>query len=90
MAKYPTDEQSEIIATAIPALAKNRDSKIIIESTAYGENEYADMFRKAWRGKESVWKAHFYSWLAKAYSKQFKHSLMRQKNGLKYIIKVVV
>lgn len=32
------------------------------------------MFRKAWRGKESVWKAHFYSWLAKAYSKQFKHS----------------
>ncbi|USK86171.1 terminase large subunit domain-containing protein [Peribacillus asahii] len=74
MAKYPTESQEEIIATAIPALAKNPNSKIIIESTAMGFNYYQEMFMKAYRGKESVWKAHFYSWLAKAYSSQFKHS----------------
>lgn len=74
MAKYPARQQEEIIATSIPALAKNPNSKIIIESTAMGENYYADMFRRAYRGGETVWKAHFYSWLAKAYSKQFKHS----------------
>jgi Terminase RNaseH-like domain len=74
MAKYDNDAQEEIIATAIPALAKNPDSKIIIESTAFGFNTYQEMFMKAWRSKESTWKAHFYSWLAKAYSNQFKHS----------------
>ncbi|MFE4525638.1 DNA packaging protein [Cytobacillus firmus] len=74
MAKYPNEAQEEIIATSIPALAKNPNSKIIIESTAMGFNTYQEMFMKAWRGKESVWKAHFYSWLAKAYSNQFKHS----------------
>ena len=74
MSKYPSEEQEEIIATAIPALAKNPHSKIIIESTAMGYNTYQEMFMRAWRGNESVWKAHFYSWLAKAYSKQFKHS----------------
>ncbi|MBB2482970.1 DNA packaging protein [Bacillus sp. APMAM] len=74
MAKYPNEAQEEIIATSIPALAKNPNSKIIIESTAMSYNTYQEMFVKAWRGKESVWKAHFYSWLAKAYADQFKHS----------------
>lgn len=74
MAKYPDAEQQEIIATSIPALAKNPNSKIIIEATAMGYNTYQDMFMKAWRDKESVWTPHFYSWLAKAYSSQFKHS----------------
>lgn len=73
MAKYPDEAQQEIIATAIPALAKNPDSKIIIESTAFGYNTYQEMFIKAYRG-QSTWKAHFYSWLAKAYHDQFKHS----------------
>ncbi|MBE2905534.1 DNA packaging protein [Anoxybacillus flavithermus] len=74
MAKYPADVQEEIIATCIPALAKNESSAIIIESTAYGYNTYQEMFMKAWRDKESVWKAHFFSWLAKAYEKQFRHT----------------
>jgi len=74
MAKYPNEAQEEIIATSIPALAKNPNSKIIIESTAMGFNTYQEMFIKAYRGKESVWKAFFFSWLAEAYSKQFKHS----------------
>ncbi|MEB2264157.1 terminase family protein [Priestia megaterium] len=73
MAFYPESKQAEIIGAAIPALAKNPDSAIIIESTANGLNEYQKMFTKAFRNKESVWKAHFYSWLAEAYHKQFKH-----------------
>ncbi|MGE7217154.1 DNA packaging protein [Priestia koreensis] len=74
MAKYPNENQEEIIATAIPALAKSPSSKIIIESTGMGFNYYQEMFMKAWRGKESVWKAHFYNFLADAYSNQFKHT----------------
>jgi len=74
MAKYPNEAQEEIIATSIPALAKNPNSKIIIESTAMGFNTYQEMFMKAFRGKESVWKAFFFSWRAEAYIKQFKHS----------------
>lgn len=74
MAKYPDEQQEEIIATSIPALAKNPNSKIIIEATAMGYNYYQEMFLRAYRNKETVWKAHFYSWLAKAYSSQFKHS----------------
>ncbi|MBE2919784.1 DNA packaging protein [Anoxybacillus flavithermus] len=74
MAKYPADVQEEIIATCIPALAKNESSAIIIESTAFGYNTYQEMFMKAYRDKESVWKAHFFSWLAKAYQSQFKHT----------------
>ncbi|MBT2277239.1 terminase family protein [Priestia megaterium] len=73
MAFYPENKQAEIIGASIPALAKNPDSAIIIESTANGLNEYQRMFTKAFRSKESVWKAHFYSWMAEAYHKQFKH-----------------
>ncbi|MEK4759615.1 DNA packaging protein [Viridibacillus sp. FSL E2-0187] len=74
MAKYPSEAQEEIIATSIPALAKNGQASIIIESTAMGFNTYQEMFIEAYRSKESVWKAHFYSWLSNAYINQFKHS----------------
>lgn len=83
MAKYPTEQQEEIIATSIPALAKNPHSKIVIESTALGYNTYQEMFMRAYRGGESVWKAHFYSWLAKAYSSQFKHSFNEAEEWFK-------
>lgn len=83
MAKYADEQQGEIIATSIPALAKNPNSKIIIESTAMGYNTYQDMFVKAYKGKETVWKAHFYSWLAKAYSSQFKHSFNEAEEWFK-------
>lgn len=83
MAKYPADVQEEIIATCIPALAKNESSAIIIESTAFGYNTYQEMFMKAYRDKESVWKAHFYSWLAKAYEKQFRHTFDEAENWFK-------
>ncbi|QPA31424.1 terminase large subunit domain-containing protein [Thermaerobacillus caldiproteolyticus] len=83
MAKYPADVQEEIIATCIPALAKNESSAIIIESTAYGYNTYQEMFMKAYRDKESVWKAFFFSWLAKAYEKQFKHTFDEAENWFK-------
>ncbi|MBE2924753.1 DNA packaging protein [Anoxybacillus flavithermus] len=83
MAKYPADVQEEIIATCIPALAKNESSAIIIESTAFGFNTYQEMFMKAYRDKESVWKAFFFSWLAKAYEKQFRHTFDEAENWFK-------
>lgn len=72
MAKYPKNVQEEIIATAIPALAKNNKSSIIIESTAMGYNYYQELFMESYRNTESVWKPFFYSWLSNAYVKQFK------------------
>lgn len=74
MGKYPKNVQEEIIATAIPSLAKNKDSCIIIESTAMGFNYYQELFMESYRQKDSVWTPFFYSWLSKAYEKQFKHS----------------
>lgn len=74
MAKYPDNVQEEILSTCIPALAKNDSSMIWIESTAMGYNYYQELFMKSWRSKESTWKAFFYSWLAEAYTKQFKQS----------------
>ncbi|WP_047155165.1 terminase large subunit domain-containing protein [Aneurinibacillus tyrosinisolvens] len=72
MAKYPNSEiMEEMLATAIPALAKNDSASIIIESTAMGYNYYQELFMKAYRDKGSAWKAFFYNWLAEAYKKQF-------------------
>ncbi|MED0758854.1 DNA packaging protein [Aneurinibacillus thermoaerophilus] len=73
MAKYPSSEvMEEMLATAIPALAKNDSACIVIESTAMGYNYYQELFMKAYRDKGSAWKAFFYNWLADAYKKQFK------------------
>ncbi|MDE8562748.1 terminase family protein [Anoxybacillus rupiensis] len=83
MAKYPPQVQEEIIATCIPALAKNESSMIWIESTAFGYNTYQEMFMKAYRDNESVWKAFFFSWLAKAYQSQFKHTFDEAENWFK-------
>lgn len=72
MGKYPNNVQEEILSTAIPALAKNDSAMIWIESTGMGYNYFAELFLKSYRGKESVWNAKFYSWLADAYRQQFK------------------
>lgn len=74
MGKYPNNVQEEILSTAIPALAKNDSAMIWIESTGMGYNYFAELFLKSYRGKESVWNAKFYSWLADAYRQQFKVS----------------
>ncbi|ADL07762.1 hypothetical protein [Thermosediminibacter oceani] len=43
------------------SLAKNPDSKIILESTANGLNEFYNIYRKASKG-ESKYKAFFFNW----------------------------
>jgi len=57
------------------ALARNPESKIVIESTANGTgNFYYELFMKAWKNPdESRYKAFFYNWFAKAYEKQFRY-----------------
>lgn len=74
--KEGDENQQELLATANPALAKNSDAKIIIESTAMGHNYFYELFMKAWKNKNSgsVWKPFFYSWLSKGYLKQFKYA----------------
>ncbi|WP_413381227.1 DNA packaging protein [Alkalihalobacillus sp. 1P02AB] len=85
--KYkPYETQDEIIATAIPALAKNEDARIIIESTAMGHNYFYELFMKAWKDKDrkdEIWTPFFYSWLAKAYADQYKHTYDKAEKWFK-------
>lgn len=71
-----SDIQEEVLAAAVPALAKNPDAKIIIESTARGHNHFHDLFMRNWKARNNnpTWKPFFFSWLAKAYEKQYKHA----------------
>lgn len=75
MSKWPNDEiKEELLTTATFALAKNEDSKIIIESTGLGYDYFAELFLKAYRQKDSVWKPIFFNWLADGYNLLYKHS----------------
>ncbi|WP_431809151.1 terminase large subunit domain-containing protein [Brevibacillus agri] len=74
MAFYKKD-QEKVLLSVEQALARNPESKIVIESTANGTgNFYYELFMKSWKNPdESRYKAFFYNWFAKAYEKQFKY-----------------
>lgn len=66
-------DQSKLLTSVTQALAKNPDSKIVIESTSNGtNNHYYELFMKSWKGKTN-YKAFFYGWLSAAYKSQFKY-----------------
>ncbi|OMD43022.1 DNA packaging protein [Paenibacillus odorifer] len=66
-------DQSKLLTSVTQALAKNPDSKIVIESTSNGtNNHYYELFMKSWKGKTN-YKAFFYGWLSAAYKNQFKY-----------------
>ncbi|KAA1191122.1 DNA packaging protein [Paenibacillus sp. B2(2019)] len=66
-------DQSKLLTSVTQALAKNPDSKIVIESTSNGtSNHYYELFMKSWKGKTN-YKAFFYGWLSAAYKNQFKY-----------------
>lgn len=76
MSKYPEDAQEEILSTCIPALAKNKDAVILIESAGYSNTGYfQELFMKAWKSKDTVWKPLFFNWLSKGYAELFKEDL---------------
>jgi len=66
-------DQSKLLTSVTQALAKNPDSKIVIETTSNGtSNHYYELFMKSWKGKTN-YRAFFYGWLSAAYKNQFKY-----------------
>lgn len=63
--------QEKILLSAEQALAKNEESRIVIETTSNGFNYYQKLFNSAWKG-QSKYKATFYPFFSSAYRKQFK------------------
>lgn len=72
---YPDDQQKDSLVALEQALAKNPDSKIVIETTSNGYNFYQKMFMAAYRKQESKYHAFFFPWTSSATLKQFKHEL---------------
>lgn len=69
---YPANEQQKTLTSVEQALAKNPNSKLIIETTANGQNYFSDLFLKSWKGQTN-YKAYFYGWTSDAYKEQFRH-----------------
>ena len=72
---YPDDQQKDALVSLEQALAKNMDSKIVIETTSNGYNYYQKLFTNAYKSKQSRYKAFFYPWTSSATANQFKHEL---------------
>ena len=71
---YPDDQQRDSLVSLEQALAKNNDSKIVIETTSNGYNYYQKLFMSAYKGN-SKYKSFFFPWFSSATSKQFKHEI---------------
>ncbi|WDF52322.1 DNA packaging protein [Paenibacillus sp. KACC 21273] len=70
---FYTGDQKKILTSIEQSLAKNADSKIVIETSANGtNNHYFDLFMKSWKGN-TKWKPFFYNWMADAYKEQFRY-----------------
>ncbi|CDX03332.1 Terminase-like [Desulfitobacterium hafniense] len=72
---YPDDQQKDSLVGLEQALAKNPDSKIVIETTSNGYNFYQKLFMAAYKKHESKYKAFFFPWTSSSTVIQFKHEL---------------
>lgn len=66
------NNQDKMLLSIEQSLAKNEDSKIILECTANGFNYFQELYMAAYKGK-SKYKAFFYPWFASATKKQFSY-----------------
>lgn len=74
-ALYSDLHQEESLTTVEPALAKNKDSLIIIESTAKGvQNNHYQLWQSAEKGR-SRWKPFFYGWTSKSHLDLFRYEI---------------
>lgn len=64
--------QEKVLLSAEQSLAKNENSKVVLETTSNGMNHYYKLFMSAWKG-ESKYKATFYPFYSSAYRELFKH-----------------
>jgi len=71
---YNDDQQKDTLVSLEQALAKNNDSKIVIETTSNGYNYYQKLFMSAYKGN-SKYKSYFFPWTSSATSNQFKHEI---------------
>lgn len=66
------ERQEKVLLSAEQALAKNDNSKIVIETTSNGFNFYQKLFMNAYKNN-SKYKAFFFPFYSSAYVKQFRH-----------------
>jgi hypothetical protein len=86
MAFYQLD-QSKLLTSVMQSMAKNPDSKIVIESTANGTaNHYYLLFQKSMK-RNTNFKAFFYSWISDAHKTQFKSEIKQAVEWYKSINK---
>ncbi|WP_066639670.1 DNA packaging protein [Desulfolucanica intricata] len=71
---YNDEQQKDTLVSLEQALAKNNDSKIVIETTSNGYNFYQKLFMSAYKGN-SKYKSFFFPWFSSSTSKQFKHEI---------------
>jgi len=65
-------DQSKILTSVEQALAKNPNSKCVIETTANDTaNHFYKLFMRSWKGVTN-YRAYFYGWTADAYREQFR------------------
>lgn len=65
-------DQAKLLTSVTQSLAKNNDSKIVIESTANATGNYFyDLCTRSEKGKTN-YKAFFYGWISNAHKTQFK------------------
>lgn len=65
--------QEKVLLSAEQSLAKNQNSKVVIETTSNGFNNYQKVFMKAFKQQGSKYKAFFVPFYASLYKKQFKN-----------------
>lgn len=71
---YADEQQKDSLVSLEQSLAKNNDSKIVLETTSNGYNFYQKLFMSAYKGN-SKYKAFFFPWTSSATSDQFKHEI---------------
>ncbi|WP_273484730.1 terminase large subunit domain-containing protein [Desulforamulus ruminis] len=71
---YNDEQQKDTLVSLEQSLAKNEDSKIVIETTSNGYNYYQKLFMNAYKGN-SKYKSFFFPWFSSATTKQFKHEI---------------
>ena len=84
---YNDEQQKDTLVSLEQSLAKNEDSKIVIETTSNGYNYYQKLFMNAYKGN-SKYKSFFFPWFSSATTKQFKHEIDLAEKWFRANIKV--
>ncbi|WP_274366308.1 terminase large subunit domain-containing protein [Paenibacillus thermotolerans] len=70
------DNQNQLLLSLEPALQKTERSRIVIETTANGFNDFQRLYDKAKKGR-SKYKSFFFPFFSSAYEKQFAYDIQQ-------------